>query len=111
MREKDFIISTCVHHISTIVGLLTSICYLTRKSSMRQKESYRKKCALVLFMIIQSWAGLKILTDFYNGTSRLWESYKDIRRLSKSKRQERNILWGLTFLSSAFKMGLPHLFA
>lgn len=120
MREKELTLSTWIHHISTLIGLSTGIYYLIRRIlpgrsfpdrfALRGKNLLRS-FLLFLFTALQSWAWIKILADLSDHTSRLRERCKDIHRLSRSKREERRILWGMTFLSAMFKIGFAHLLA
>ncbi|MGF0034620.1 hypothetical protein ACQRBN_16940 [Bariatricus sp. SGI.154] len=120
MREKELTISTWIHHISTLIGLSTGIYYLIKRMSTRRTLPDRfvpgskkplRSFILFVFTMLQFWAGLKILKDLSEGTSRLKERCKDIHRLSSNRREERRILWGMTFLSSMFKIGFAHLLA
>lgn len=120
MREKELTISTWIHHISTFIGLSTGIYYLIRRMSMKRTlpggltartEKPLRSFLLILFTLLQSWAVIKVLNDLADGTSRLKERCKDIHRLSSNRREECRILWGMTFLSSVFKIGFAHLLA
>ncbi len=99
MREKELSICIGIHHIATLIGVLEGMYYL-----LAGRQRFFRSCAVFLLTALQSWAGFKILADLQKGKSRLADSFRNLEKIKKSKKQRRGILWGMALSSALFKV-------
>lgn len=99
MREKELSICIGIHHIATLIGVLEGMYYL-----LAGRQRFFRSCAVFLLTAIQSWAGFKILADLQKGKSRLADSFRNLEKIKKNKKQRRGILWGMALSSALFKV-------
>lgn len=102
MKEKELKICIWIHHIATFIGVVLSI-----RALRRRQESEGRRCALVLFLVSQVWAVIKIVSDYKNGSSRLAECLNNICEQSRNEYQARGIVASLISGSVLFKVGIP----
>ena len=102
MRDKDIKICTWIHHTATILGI-----FMTARGLGKRGQGTVKRSVLSLFAVSQIWAVVKIIT--YAAAGRLWmkRSCDHIRKLGRTKKEERGYLWLFTAGSVLFKMGTP----
>ncbi|KMZ55115.1 hypothetical protein [Dorea sp. D27] len=108
MEDREFKICTWIHHAATFTGLSAGIWALDRRTrNTRQKPSVLKETALVLYIICQIWAAVKIVASLLSGRERLKDSYDNIHSLCNDKKKERGLTWMLTIVSACVKTGTP----
>ncbi|BDF33750.1 hypothetical protein CE91St62_18160 [Lachnospiraceae bacterium] len=108
MEEREFKICTWIHHAATITGLSAGIWALDRRTrGTGRKQSVLKETALVLYIISQIWAAVKIVASLLSGRERMKDSYDNIHSLCNDKQKERGLTWMLTIVSACVKTGMP----
>lgn len=108
MEEREFKICIWIHHAATITGLSAGIWALDRRTrGTGRKQSVLKETALVLYIISQIWAAVKIVASLLSGRERMKDSYDNIHSLCNDKQKERGLTWMLTIVSACVKTGTP----
>ena len=104
MKEKELSVCIWIHHIATFAGIAEGIYYLAAK-----RQGFLKSFGIFLFTLLQSWAGIKIFRDLRSGSSRLAESYENIKKLTDSKGRQKGILFGLALSTAVLKILPVHI--
>lgn len=99
MREKELTICIGIHHIATLIGISEGMYYL-----LAGKQRLWRSCGVFFLTVLQSWAGIKIVADLKRGKSRLKDSYRNLEKIKRSRRQRQGILWGMALSSTLFKV-------
>ena len=108
MEEREFKICTWIHHAATFTGLSAGIWALDRRTrGTGRKQSVLKETALVLYIISQIWAAVKIVASLLSGRERTKHGYDNIHSLCHDKQKERGLTWMLTIVSACVKTGTP----
>lgn len=108
MEEREFKICTWIHHAATFTGLSAGIWALDRRTrGTGRKQSVLKETALVLYIISQIWAAVKIVASLLSGRERMKDGYDNIHSLCNDKQKERGLTWMLTIVSACVKTGTP----
>lgn len=108
MSKREWKICTWIHHAATAAGLGIGIINYKKHTGSAWKNNL-----LLLYIISQVWAAVKIavsfLADDCGKTSHkdMQRSYDNIHTISKNKREERKLAGIFSALSAIFKIGMP----
>lgn len=109
MSKREWKLCKGFHHIATVIGLLTGII-----NYAEHRGSIWKKNALLIYIMSQVWAAVKIAAALLSGTDiipkkydNMQKSYENIHTLCNDKKKERRYTWFLSILSASFKIGTP----
>lgn len=107
MREKVIEATVYIHHAATVIGLLLGGVGLARGTKSRAGDA-----ALSVFLLLQSFAVLKIAAEWITGEKRLLDHTRRIadsleRRWKGAKWKSPAMLCGIAGLSVLFKTGVP----